>query len=162
MPEIEEKAKVHDREFKELVNKIYEQEFSEENKFTEIINNAKLIPSFTYDYDACELQIIFKSNDEVNSSKDLNDFYNNIQHKEEMQNGNITFTIFTNNTMYKTILQKYVDVIHFINGKNVNKYYTRKFFNEKTLVRLNALEEIIDYTVRNELKVMLNNQTLRI
>ena len=162
MPEIEEKAKVHDREFKELVNKIYEQEFSEENKFTEIINNAKLIPSFTYDYDTCELQIIFKSNDEVNSSKDLNDFYNNIQHKEEMQNGNITFTIFANNTMYKTILQKYVDVIHFINGKNVNKYYTKKFFNEKVLVRLNALEEIIDYTVRNEFKIMLNNEETRL
>ena len=124
MANFSSKAKLHDREFKELVNQIYEEEFSEENKFTKIINNAKLFPSFIYDMETYKLKILFKENDEINSSKELNEFYNNIQHKQKSQNGEITFTIYGDSGLYKLILQKYADIIHFVNQINVNKYYT--------------------------------------
>ena len=162
MANFSSKAKLHDREFKELVNQIYEEEFSEENKFTKIINNAKLFPSFIYDMETYKLKILFKENDEINSSKELNEFYNNIQHKQKSQNGEITFTIYGDSGLYKLILQKYADIIHFVNQINVNKYYTKKYFTEKILVRLTALEEIIDYAVSKELRIDLNNEETRI
>ena len=162
MANFSSKAKLHDREFKELVNKIYEEEFSEENRFTNIINNIKLVPSFTYDMESYRLEIIFKEDDEINSSKDLNEFYNDIQHKQEIQKGNITFTIYGDSELYKSVLQKYIDIIHFVNKNNVNKYYTKKYFNEKILVRLTALEEIIDYAVSRELRIDLNNEETRL
>lgn len=155
-------TKVYNREFKELVNQIYEQEFSEENKFTEIINRAKLIPSFTYNLETYELKIIFKDKDEINSSKDLNDFYNYIQHKEGIESSQIGITIQADNTFYKTVLKKYVDMIHFSNGENTNKYFTPKFYHEKILVRLTALEEMIDYAILKELRIYINNEETRL
>lgn len=155
-------TKVYNREFKELVNRIYEQEFSEENKFTEIINQAKLVPSFTYNLENYELQITFKDKDEINSSKDLNDFYNNIQHKEGIESSQIEITIQADNTFYKTVLKKYVDMIHFSNGENTNKYFTPKFYHEKILVRLTALEEMIDYAILKELRIYINHEETRL
>ena len=163
MSSINNSNKFHDREFKELVNKIYEQEFNEENKFTKIINNTKLVPNFTYNKDNNILQILFKEEDEVNSSKDLNDFYNNLQNKEKIkQNNDIIFTIYTDKEIYLNVLKKYVDIIHFVNKTNINKYYTKKYFKEKILVRLTALEEIIDYTIRNELRIDFNGKQTKI
>lgn len=155
-------TKIYNREFKELVNQIYEQEFSEENKFTEMINRAKLIPSFTYDLETYRLHIMFKDKDEINSSKDLNDFYNDIQHKQGVENTQINFTIQADGNFYKTVLKKYVDMIHFTNGEDANKYLTKKFYHEKILVRLTALEEIIDYTILKELRIYIGNEETRL
>lgn len=162
MTDITSEAKIHDREFKELINQIYEQEFSEENKFTEIINHAKLLPSFSYDFITHNIQIIFKESDNINSSKDLNEFYNNIQHKQDLQKDDIILTIEGDNYIYKSILQKYVDIIHFINGKDKKTYFSKNNYNEKVLVRLTALEEIIDYVVMNDLRTYLNDSQTRL
>ena len=157
-----EKNKLHNREFKELVNQIYEQEFSEENKFTKIVNSAKLIPSFQYDFKTHELSIIFRENDDINSSKDLNEFYNTIQHRENMQSTDIILTIEGRFELYQAVLKKYVDIIHFVNGENNKNYLIKKYHNEKTLIRLNALEEIMEYVVRNDLKTFLNQEETRL
>lgn len=162
MANFSSKAKLHDREFKELVDQLYEQEFSEENKFTNIIKNVKLVPSFIYDMENYKLKILFKEDDEINSSKDLNEFYNNIQHKQKLQNGDIAFTIYGDSGLYKLILQKYTDIIYFVNKINVNKYYTKKYFHEKILVRLTALEEIINYVVLKELRIDLNDEETKL
>ena len=163
MLHLAEKNKFHNREFKELVNEIYEQEFSEENKFTKIVNNAKLIPSFQYDLKTHKLDIIFRENDDINSSKDLNEFYNNIQHRENIQSTDIIITIEGKFELYQSVLTKYVDIIRFINnGETEKKYLITKSHNEKTLVRLTALEEIMNYVVINDLKTFLNNEETRI
>ena len=163
MLHLAEKNKFHNREFKELVNEIYEQEFSEENKFTKIVNNAKLIPSFQYDLKTHKLDIIFRENDDINSSKDLNEFYNNIQHRENIQSTDIIITIEGKFELYQSVLKKYVDIIRFINnGETEKKYLITKSHNEKTLVRLTALEEIMNYVVINDLKTFLNNEETRI
>ena len=41
-------SKIYDREFKELVNLIYEKELNLNNKYTSIINKMKLAPSYIY------------------------------------------------------------------------------------------------------------------
>ena len=71
-----ENSKIYNREFKELVNQIYAQEFSEENKVTKMITDAKLIPTFQYDLKTYKLTILFKETNDINSFKDLNKFYN--------------------------------------------------------------------------------------
>ena len=162
MSENSNSIKVHDREFKEIINKIFEQEFKEENKFSELIKQIKFSPNFIFDFETNSLQILFEENNEANSSKDLNIFYNNIQHKKNIENGETNLLIKADSQIYRIILSKYVDIIHFINGKNGKKYYTKKYYNEKILVRLAALEEIIDYAIRNELKIYLNNSETRI
>ncbi len=156
------KSKLHNREFKELVNQIYEQEFSEENKFTKIVNNAKLVPSFTYDLKTYKLTIIFRENDDINSSKDLNEFYNTIQHKENMKNTDIVITIEGEFELYQVVLKKYIDIIRLVNREDTKNYFVKKYYSEKVLVRLNALEEIMDYAVVNDLKIFLNNGETRL
>lgn len=157
-----EKNKIHNREFKELVNQIYEQEFSEENKFTKIVNSAKLVPTFTYDLKTYELSIIFREHDEINSSKDLNEFYNLIQHKSNIQNTDIIITIKGKFELYQIVLKKYVDIIQFVNGENTKIHFTKTNHSEKVLLRLNALEEIMDYAVINDLKIFLNKGETRL
>ena len=151
-------SKVYDREFKELVNLIYEKELNLNNKYTDIINKMKLAPTFIYNDKTYKLEILFKESDEVNSSKDLNNFYNNIQHKDTFINDNIEITIEGDKNLNKRVLQKYVDIITFENKVNVNKYYTKKYFKEKILVRLAALEEILNYVHNKKLKIKLNRR----
>ena len=155
-------SKIYDREFKELVSLIYDKELNLNNKYTSIINKMKFAPSFIYNDKTYKLEIIFKESDEVNSSKELNSFYNNIQHKETFINDNIIITIEGDKNLNKRVLQKYVDIITFENKVNVNKYYTKKYFKEKILVRLSAFVDILDYAHKNNLKVELNNKETKL
>ena len=156
------KSRNQGRELKELINQIYEQEFSEENKFTKIVNDAKLIPTFTYDLVTHELTIIFKESDDINSSKGLNEFYNTIQHRENFENENLMMTIQGDFELYQLVLKKYVDIIRFINGEDSKHYFTKKYYKEKLLVRLTALEEIMEYVVVKDLPILLNNMPTRL
>ena len=148
--------RVYDREFKELVSLIYDEELNINNKYTDIINKMKMAPMFIYNDKTYKLEIIFKENDEVNSSKELNDFYNNIQKKDTFINDNIRITIFGDRDLNKRVLQKYLDIITFENKVNINKYYTKRYFKEKILVRLSAFSEILNYAYNNKLKIKLN------
>ena len=149
-------SKIYYREFKELVDLIYENELNLNNKYTDIINKMKLSPSFIYNDKTYKLEIVFKENDEVNSSKDLNNFYNNIQHKNTYVKDNIKIIIYGDKNLNRRVLQKYVDIISFQNKVNINKFYTKKYFKEKILVRLAALPDILDYAHNNKLKIELN------
>ena len=60
MSENSNSIKVHDREFKEIINKIFEQEFKEENKFSELIKQIKFSPNFIFDFETNSLQILFE------------------------------------------------------------------------------------------------------
>lgn len=151
-------SKIYDREFKELVNLIYEKELNLNNKYTSIINKMKLAPSYIYNDKTYKLEILFKESDEVNSSKDLNDFYNTLQHRSTYANDNIRITIEGDKNLNKRVLQKYVDIITYENKVNINKYYTKKYFKEKILIRLSALVDILDYAHKNNLNIWLNNK----
>ena len=153
---------IHDREFKELVNLIYEKELKLNNKYTDIINKMKLAPSFIYNDKTYKLEILFKENDEVNSSKDLNNFYNNLQHRSSLLNDDIRITILADKFFNKRVLQKYVDIISFENKVNLNKYYTKKYFKEKILVRLAAFSDVLDYAYNNNLEVKLNDKKINL
>ena len=155
-------SRIYDREFKELVNLIYEEELNLNNKYTDIINKMKMAPTFFYNDKTYNLEIIFKENDEVNSSKDLNNFYNNLQNKDTFINDNIKITIQGDKNLNKRVLQKYIDIISFENKVNINKYYTKKFFKEKILVRLSAFAEVLDYAYKNNLKIKLNKKEINL
>ena len=156
--------RINNREFKEIVNQIYKQEFSEENKVTKMLNNAKLIPTFQYDLQTHELTIGFKEQDDINSFKDLNKFYNTIQHKEELSKHDVCLTVQADANIYTIVLKKYVDIIHFTNGDDSyhKQYFTKKYYKEKAIVRLNALEDIMEYVVNNQLEISLNHQPTKL
>ena len=155
-------SRIYDREFKELVSLIYDEELNLNNKYTDIINKMKLAPMFIYNDKTYKLEIIFKEDDEVNSSKDLNDFYNILQHRDSFVKNDIRITIYGDNNLNKRVLQKYIDIITFENKVNITKYYTRKYFKEKILVRLSALVDIFDYAYRNSLKIELNKEDVNL
>ena len=155
-------SKIHDREFKELVSLIYDEELNLNNKYTEIINKMKMAPMFIYNDKTYRLEIIFKEDDEVNSSKDLNNFYNNIQNKNSFIKDKIRITIYGDKDFNKHVLQKYVDIVRFENKANINKYYTNKYYKEKILVRLSAFSEVINYAYNNNLKTELNQKDIKI
>ena len=148
------------REFKELIEKVYEQKFNNKSYIKRMIEEIKTIPSFFYDDSKNTLRIELKE-DEINNSTDLSKFYNNLQNIEENKSKELTIKIYCDEKIYAKVLSKYIDIIHFVNKPNT-KYYTKKYFKEKILVELAALEEILEYAVINELEIKINKKSVQI
>ncbi len=145
------------REFKELLEKVYEQKFDNKNYIKQMLEGIKTIPTFYYNEENLKMIIKLKE-DEINNS-DLGKFYNDLQNIKENKEKEIVIEIELDETIAKRILNKYIDIIHFINKPNT-KYYTKKYFKEKILVELQALEDILEYAIKINLNIKINKKEI--
>lgn len=150
------------REFKELIEKVYEQKFDSKSYMKKMIEEIKTIPSFFYNDSNKELRIELKE-DEVtnNNTTDLSKFYDSLQNIEENKSKELTIEINCDEKIYSKVLNKYIDIIHFVDKPNT-KYYTKKYFKEKILVELAALEDILEYSIINNLEIKMNKKKVQI
>ena len=119
------------REFKELIEKVYEQKFNNGNYRRKLIEEDKTIPSFFYNDEKNQLRIELKE-DEITRSSDLEKFYSKLQNIQKDVSKELTIEIDGDEKIYNKILAKYIDIIHFVNKPNI-KYYTKKYFKEKNI-----------------------------
>ena len=145
------------REFKELIEKIYEQKFDNTNYIKKLLEGVKTIPTFHYNEITKLMQIELKEDELTNNYSDLSKFYNDLQNIKKQNNKNLGIEIECDEIISKKILDKYIDIIHFTNKPNT-KYYTKRYFKEKILVELQALEDILEYTIKNNLNIKINNK----
>ena len=146
------------REFKELIEKVYEQKFNN-NISKKILEEIKIIPAFFYNDDENKIVIELKEDEASKNSSSLNNFYNNLQNISKSKTKEIIIEIQADQNIYEEILSKYIDIIHFTNKANI-KYYTKKYFKEKILVALQALQEILEYSINNNLIIKLNKEKI--
>ena len=150
------------REFKELLEKIYEQRFDSKNYTKKIMEEIKTIPYFLYNDETNNLKIELKEDEIVNNNSiDLDKFYNNLQNIERNTSKELIINIKCDDDIYKKVLNKYIDIIHFENKPNT-KYYTKKYFKEKILVELAALDSILNYAILNNLEIKINSNNVDI
>ena len=145
------------REFKELIEKVYEQKFDNKNYIKKLIEGIKTIPAFLYDETTKVMKIELKEDELSNNYSDLGKFYNDLQNREDNKKKQLILEIKFDELISKRIINKYIDIIHFVNKPNT-KYYTKKYFKEKILVELQALEEILEYSISQELDIKINNK----
>ena len=103
------------REFKELIAKVYEQKFDSKNYMKKWVEEIKLIPSFFYDELTKKIKIELKEDAIVNHSTDLGKFYDDLQHIQNDSHQQLILEIQGDEALYKEILSRYIDIIYFIN-----------------------------------------------
>ncbi len=145
------------REFKNLIEKVYEQRFQKEDYIKKLIEEIKTIPSFYYNNTSNTMRIELKEDEARNNTSDLSQFYNKLQNIDQEFGKNIVLEIKLDERISKRILYKYIDIIHFVNKANT-KYYTKRYFKEKILVELQALEDILEYSIQNQLSIKVNGK----
>ena len=145
------------REFKELIERVYEQKFDNKNYIKRLLESIKTIPTFLYDETTKIMKIELKEDELPNNYSDLGKFYNDLQNREDNKKKQLILEIKFDELISKRIINKYIDIIHFANKPNT-KYYTKKYFKEKILVELQALEEILEYSISQELDIKINNK----
>ena len=148
------------REFKELIEKVYEQKFDNKNYIKKLLEGIKTIPTFLYDETTRIMKIELKEDELPMNYSDLGKFYNDIQNIKTDKEKEIVLEIELDELISKRILNKYIDIIHFVNKPNT-KYYTKKYFKEKILVELGALEEILEYAIKTNLSVKINKKEVK-
>jgi len=147
------------REFKELIEKIYEQKFDNKNYIKKLLEGLKTIPTFFYDEVKNKVKIELKEDELPNNYSDLGKFYNDLQNIQVDSNKEVIIEIELDEIISKRLVNKYIDIIHFVNKPNT-KYYTKKYFKEKILVELQALEDILEYSIKNNLNIKINNNEI--
>ena len=149
------------REFKELIEKVYEQKFDNKNYIKKLLEGIKTIPTFIYDEITKTMKIELKEDELPNNYSDLGKFYNALQNIEDNKNKELILEVRLDEVISKRILNKYIDVIHFANKPNT-KYYTKKYFKEKIIVELQALEDILEYSIKENLDIKINKKEVEL
>jgi len=149
------------REFKELIENLYEQKFDNKSYMRKLLEEIKTIPSFFYNDLNNVMQIELKE-DEINSNySEFGKFYNNLQNIKRNINKELGIEVQLDEKFSRVLVSKYIDIIHFQNRPNT-KYYTKKYFKEKILVELQVLEDILEYSIKNKLDIKINNKKVKI
>ena len=149
------------REFKALIEKVYEQKFDNKNYIKKLLEGIKTIPTFLYDEETKIMRIELKEDELPNTYSDLGKFYNDLQNIKRDTNKELFIEIELDEVISKRILNKYIDIIHFVNKPNT-KYYTKKYFKEKVLVELQALEDILEYAIKVNLDIKINKKEIKV
>ena len=148
------------RDFKELIEKVYEQKFDNKNYIKKLLEGIKTIPTFLYDETTKIMRVELKEDELPNNYSDLGKFYNDLQNIKRDTNKELVVEIKLDEVISKRVLNKYIDIIHFANKPNT-KYYTKKYFKEKILVELQALEDILEYAIKVNLNVRINGKEVQ-
>ena len=118
------------RDFKELLQKVYEQKFDNKNYIRKLLEGIKTIPTFLYDENTLKMNIELKEDELPNNYSDLGKFYNDLQNIKTDKEKELVLEIELDEVISKRIVNKYIDIIHFANKPNT-KYYTKKYFKTK-------------------------------
>ena len=148
------------REFNELIEKVYEQKFDYKNYRRKLIEEVKTIPSFFYNASKNQLRIELKEDEVTNHSTDLEKFYDNLQNIQKNIIKELIIEIDCDENIASKVFNKYTDLIRFVDKPN-SKYYTKKYFKEKMLVELQALEDILEYTKKEQLNIRINEKKVQ-
>ena len=148
------------RDFKELLERVYEQKFDNKNYTKKLLEGIKTIPTFIYDEKTSKIKIELKEDELNNNYSELGKFYNDLQNIEVYKEKELILEIQLDDVISKNIINKYVDIIKFANKPNT-KYYTKKYFKEKILVELQVLEDILEYVIKNNLKIEINKKEVK-
>ena len=148
------------REFKELLEKVYEQKFDDKSYIKKLLEGIKTIPTFLYDEKTLKMKIELKEDELPANYSDLGKFYNDLQNIKSDKEKELIIEIELDEVISKRIINKYIDIIHFANKPNT-KYYTKKYFKEKILVELQALEDIIEYVIKTNLHIEINGKDIK-
>ena len=149
------------REFKELIEKVYEQKFNNKEYIKKLLEGIKTIPSFFYDETTNIIKIELKEDELTNNYSDLGKFYNDLQNRKDNKNKELIIEVKLDEVISKRIINKYIDIIHFVNKPNT-KYYTKKYFKEKILVELQALEDVLEYSILHKLDIKINDKVVEL
>ena len=149
------------REFKELIERVYEQKFDDKNYIKRLLEGVKTIPAFLYDETTKIMRIELREDELPNNYSDLGKFYNDIQNIKTDKVKELIIEVELDDLMSKRILNKYIDIIHFANKANT-KYYTKKYFKEKILVELQALEDVLEYAMIMNLNLKVNGKSINL
>lgn len=149
------------REFKELIEKVYSQKFDSKSYMKSLMDEIKIIPSFFYNELDNTIQIELKEDEVTNNSSDLSKFYNSLQNLKTEKDKDLFIQIDGDELIYQKILSKYIDIIHFVNKPNT-KYYTKKYFKEKILVELQAMEDVLEYAFKKNLNISINQEQVKL
>ena len=142
----------YNRIYKDLVEKIYNQELNNKNTFLQ--NNEK-IPSFYFDEKSKELTILFFE-DKLDTKKSLNDFYNVLQNVNDISKKINEIKINVEENFKTEILDRYIDIILIKNKSRIRK------FNTDNLTKLKAFDDIIEYTINKNLPIFINNKLVKV
>jgi len=148
------------RDLKELIEKIYEQKFDNKNYIKKLLEGIKTIPTFLYDENTLKIKIELKEDELPANYSDLGKFYNDLQNIKTDKAKELVLEIQLDEVISKRVLNKYIDIIHFVNKPNT-KYYTKKYFKEKILVELQALEDILEYAMKTNLNIKINRKEVK-
>ena len=148
------------RDFKELLEKVYEQKFDNKNYIRKLLEGIKTIPTFIYNENTMKIKIELKEDELTNNYSDLGKFYNELQNIKTDKEKELVLEIQLDEVISKRIVNKYIDIIHFENKPNT-KYYTKKYFKEKILVELGALEYILEYAIKTNLNIKINRKEVK-
>ena len=142
----------YNRIYKDLVEKIYNQELNNKNTFLQ--NNEK-IPSFYFDEKSKELTILFFE-DKLDTKKSLNDFYNVLQNVNAVSKKINEIKINVEESFKTEILDRYIDIISIKNKSGIRK------FNIDNLTKLKAFDDIIEYTINKNLPIFINKKLVNV
>ena len=148
------------RDFKELIEKVYEQKFDNKSYIRKLLEGIKAIPTFLYDEKTLKMKIELKEDEQPANYSDLGKFYNDLQNIKTDKEKGLVLEIDLDEVISKRIVNKYIDIIHFANKPNT-KYYTKKYFKEKILVELQALEDILEYAIKTNLNIKINKKEVK-
>lgn len=151
----------NNRELKLLMEQIYAQKFDDKAYLKNLVESVKTIPTFFYDEKNYEIKIELKEDEITNQHADLSKFYNELQNRSNTEDKEFIMYIQGDELVFKKVLAKYIDILHFMNRPNT-RYYTKKYFKEKILVELQALEDILNYAIQNSLNVTIQGQTIEL
>lgn len=148
------------REFKNLIEQVYQQRFEKRDYIKKLVEEIKTIPTFYYNDETKDIKIELKEDDIKNNTSDLSEFYNKLQNIDQNFGKNLNIEIELDDNISKRILNKYIDIIHFVNKANT-KYYTKRYFKEKILVELQALEDLLEYSIHSNLNIKINGKKIK-
>ena len=148
----------NNRDFKELIENIYRKKFG--NNSSKKIDKIEVSPIFFYNEITNTIRIELKEFNENKDNSDIYNFYNKLQNINEHKTKEAILQINGNEKIYRDLLNQYIDLLHFENKPNT-KYLTKKYYKEKILVELQAMESIIEYSINNEFKIYLNGEEVK-
>ena len=91
------------REFKNLIEQVYQQRFEKRDYIKKLVEEIKTIPTFYYNDETKDIKIELKEDDIKNNTSDLSEFYNKLQNIDQNFGKNLNIEIELDDNISKRI-----------------------------------------------------------